>query len=75
MKLTIDCPECGYNSYLVTETLSGTEMNAIISKCPEGGCDLSIDNATHEHYEDFEELASFFNSRYEIVEITGTNCV
>jgi hypothetical protein len=75
MKLEIDCPECGYNSYLVEEILTKNKRTIVVSKCPDGGCDLSIDDVEHQHYEDFEELSSFFNSSFNIIEITARNCV
>ncbi|GIZ09135.1 hypothetical protein [Flavobacterium sp. UMI-01] len=75
MKLEIDCPECGYNAYLVKETKTGKHLNVVVSKCNNGGCDLSIENIEHEHYEDFKELTSYFNNRYVILEIKDENCV
>lgn len=75
MKLEINCPECGYNSYLVEETKTGKHLNVEVSKCNDGGCDLNIENLEHEHYEDFEELTSFFNNRFVILQIKNINCV
>lgn len=75
MEIEINCPECGYNSYLVIENTSNTSVEAVISKCPDGGCDLTINNDYYEHYQDFDELKSFFTSRYTVTEITGTDCV
>ena len=75
MKLEIDCPECGYNSYIVEETTTKNKLTVVVAKCPDGGCDIEIDNLEFQHYEDFEELASFFNLRFTIVEITSRNCV
>lgn len=74
MNLEIDCPECGYNSYIIQELSTGNKFNAVVSKCEGGGCDLEY-NGTYEHYEDFLELVSFFNNRFEILEITAKNCV
>lgn len=74
MNLEIDCPECGYNSYFVKEFSTGNKFNVVVSKCTGGGCDLGY-NDTYEHYEDFSELVSFFNNRFEILEITAKNCV
>lgn len=56
MEIEINCPECGYNSYLVIEKSSNASMEAVISKCPDGGCDLTINNDYYEHYQDFDEL-------------------
>lgn len=74
MKLEFDCPECGYNAYLVEEYSTGKSLEIIVSKCDTGGCDITIDNSEYEHYEDFSELTSFFNNRFKIVEIKSQNC-
>jgi len=74
MKLEIDCPECGYNCYLVEEVSTGKNLEVVVSKCDTGGCDITIDNNDFEHYEDFSELTSFFNNRFNILEIKSQNC-
>ena len=75
MKLEINCPECGYNSYKVVEISTGNSLSVIVAKCETGGCNIEIDNLEFEHYEDFSELTSFFNNRFNIVDIIGQNCV
>lgn len=74
MKLEIDCPECGYNLYLVEELSTGETLEITVGKCNTGGCDLIIDNREPEHYECFSELSSFFNNRFNILEIKTQNC-
>ena len=78
MELRVDCPDCGYNSYLVEETKTGKHLNVQVSKCNDGGCDLSIkdiENVEYEHYEDFQELSSFFNNRFTILKVEDGDCV
>lgn len=75
MKLKIDCPDCGYNLYLVKEYSTGKELEVSVGKCDAGGCDLIIENEEPQTHQDFQELASEFNSRFEIIEIINGDCI
>ncbi|NYJ28102.1 hypothetical protein [Allomuricauda sp. ARW1Y1] len=56
-----------YDSFLNLNVLEkGTDVirHVIISRNSYGGGDLTIDNLAFEHYEDFDELISFFWVRF-----------
>jgi len=75
MKLEINCPECGYNTYKAIHLLSGEELNVTVSKCDNGSCDLIVEGLEPEHYEDFNEMSIWFNGRFEITETISINCI
>jgi len=75
MKLEIDCPDCGYNLYLVKEHLTGKELQVSVGKCDAGGCDLIIENEEPQNHKDFEELTYEFNNRFKIIKIIDGDCI
>jgi len=73
--LEITCPDCGYNLYLVKDLLNNEETEVSVSKCDFGGCDLTVKGEDSSHYEDFDELSDYFNTRFEIIDLLENNCV
>lgn len=75
MNLTIQCPQCGFNSYKALNVKTNKEVIMTISKCESGSCSIQIpeDNVWEEHGQ-FDDIILYSEKRYKILQMIETDC-
>ncbi len=75
MNLTIECPQCGFNSYKALNVKTNKEVTMTISKCESGGCALQIpEDDVWEEHENFNDIILYSEKSYLIIEMLETDC-
>jgi hypothetical protein len=72
---TIQCPQCGFNSYKALNVKTNKEVTITISKCESGGCSIQIpEDDIWEEYGHFDDILLYSENRYKILEMIETDC-